>query len=112
MRPALHHRVAKLEAAAEVAGGLTDQDRAHLEAWQARVAERWHGGPPLTDEQRALLTKPGFWQRLQRAWARPAFARACFEAIERRQRSPQHALDEQHQPYAKGGGGVEQSDDP
>jgi hypothetical protein len=76
--------------AAHTQAGLSDEDRAHLEAWQARVAERWHGGPPPTLEQQqilaraALLAKPGFWTRLQRAWARPAFARACIEAIEQR----------------------------
>ena len=84
MRPAaLHARVARLEAAAGTQG-LSDEDRAHLEAWQARVAERWHGGPPPTLAQLALLAKPGFWSRLQAAWARPAFARACLEALERR----------------------------
>jgi hypothetical protein len=70
--------------AARTQGGLSDEDRAHIEAWNARLAERWHGGPPPTPEQLALLAKPGFWSRLQAAWARPAFARACLEAIERR----------------------------
>jgi hypothetical protein len=88
LRPAaLHARVARLEAAAGTQG-LSDEDRAHLEAWQARVAERWDGGPPPTDAQLALLARAGFWQRLQRAWARPAFARACLEAIERRRPCP------------------------
>jgi hypothetical protein len=84
LRPAaLHARVARLEAAAGTQG-LSDEDRAHLLAWQARVAERWDGGPSPTLEQLALLARPGFWTRLQQAWARPAFARACFEALERR----------------------------
>jgi hypothetical protein len=84
LRPAaLHARVARLEAAAGTQG-LGDEDRAHLEAWQARVAERWHGGPPPTLAPRALLAKPGFWTRLQQAWARPAFAHACVAALERR----------------------------
>ncbi len=85
MRPAaLHARVARLEAAAGPQG-LSDADRAHILAWQARVAdERYDGGPPPTLEQLALLARPGFWTRLQQAWARPAFARACFEALERR----------------------------
>jgi hypothetical protein len=65
-------------------GGLSDEDRAHLLAWQARVAERYDGGPPPTLEQLALLARPGFWTRLQQAWARPAFARLCLAAIERR----------------------------
>jgi hypothetical protein len=69
--------------AAQTQAGLTDEDRACLEAWQARVAERWHGGPPLSPEQQQLMARAGFWQRLQRAWARPAFARVCLEAIER-----------------------------
>jgi hypothetical protein len=80
---------AKIERlAAHTQGRLSDEDRAHILAWQARVAERWQGGPPPTDAQLALLAKPGFWQRLQRAWARPAFARACFEALERRRPCP------------------------
>jgi hypothetical protein len=70
--------------AARTQGGLSDEDRRHLEAWQARAAERWHGGPPPTLEQLALLARPGFWERLQRAWARPGFARMCLEAVERR----------------------------
>jgi hypothetical protein len=61
--------------AAHRQGSLSDEDRAHMLVWQARVAERWHGGPPVTNEQAALLAKPGFWTRLQRAWVRPAFAR-------------------------------------
>jgi hypothetical protein len=61
---------------------------ANLKAWNARVAERWQGGPPPPLAQRALLAKPGFWERLQRAWAKPAFARACLEAIERRRPCP------------------------
>jgi hypothetical protein len=69
---------------------LSDADRAHLLAWQARVAERYDGGPPPTLEQLALLARPGFWTRLQQAWARPAFARACLEAVERRQARPGH----------------------
>jgi hypothetical protein len=84
LRPAaLHARVARLEAAAGTQG-LSDEDRAHLLAWQARIAERYDSGPPPTLEQLALLARPGFWTRLQQAWARPAFARACVEAIERR----------------------------
>jgi hypothetical protein len=84
MRPAaLHARVARLEAAAGPQG-LSDEDRAHILAWQARVAERYDGGPPPSNEQLALLARPGFWTRLQRAWGRPAFARACLEAVERR----------------------------
>jgi hypothetical protein len=68
---------AKIERlAAHTQGRLSDEDRAHILAWQARVAERWQGGPPPTDAQLALLAKPGFWQRLQRAWARPAFSTA------------------------------------
>ena len=63
---------------------LSDADRAHLLAWQARVAERYDGGPPPTLEQLALLARPGFWTRLQQAWARPAFAHACVAALERR----------------------------
>ena len=70
--------------AAHTQGGLSEQDRAHLEAWQARVAWRWHGGPSPTDEQLALLARAGFWTKLQQAWARPAFARACLKALERR----------------------------
>jgi hypothetical protein len=70
--------------AARTQAGLSDEDRMHLEAWNARVAERWHGGPPPTPEQQQLLAKPGFWSRLQRAWARPAFARMCLAAVERR----------------------------
>jgi hypothetical protein len=81
MRPAaLHARVARLEATVGTQG-LSDEDRAHLLAWQARCAERWQGGPPPTLEQLALLARPGFWTRLQAAWARPAFARACLEAL-------------------------------
>jgi hypothetical protein len=81
MRPAaLHARVARLEAAAGTQG-LGDEDRAHLLAWQARCAERWQDGPPPTLEQLALLARPGFWTRLQAAWARPGFARACLEAL-------------------------------
>jgi hypothetical protein len=80
---ALHSRVQKLEAKAEPQG-LTGADRAHILAWQARVAERWHGGPSPTDEQLALLARAGFWTKLQQAWARPAFARACLKALERR----------------------------
>jgi hypothetical protein len=88
MRPAaLHARVARLEATAGPQG-LSDEDRAHLEAWQARIAERHDGGPSPTLAQLALLAKPGFWQRLQAAWARPAFARACLEALERRRPCP------------------------
>jgi hypothetical protein len=84
LRPAaLHARVARLEAAAGTQG-LSDEDRAHLLAWQARVAERWQDGPPPTLEQIALLARAGSWERLQAAWATPAFARACVEAIERR----------------------------
>jgi hypothetical protein len=71
--------------AAHTQGRLSDEDRRHLEAWQARVAERYDGGPPPTLEQLALLARPGFWTRLQRAWAQPAFARICLEAIKRRQ---------------------------
>jgi hypothetical protein len=70
--------------AAHTQSGLSDEDRAHLLAWQARVDERWYGGPPPTLEQQQLLARPGCWSRLQRAWARPAFARACLEAVERR----------------------------
>ena len=81
---ALLARIEKLEAQAGPQG-LTDTDRAHILAWQARVAEHYDGGPPPTLEQLALLAKPAFWSRLQQAWARPAFARACLEAIERRQ---------------------------
>jgi hypothetical protein len=78
-------RVEKLEAATGPQG-LSEQDRAHILAWEARLAERYHGGPPPSLEQLALLAKPGcFWTRLQRAWARPAVARACLEAVERRQ---------------------------
>jgi hypothetical protein len=86
MRPAaLHARVARLEAEAEAGTqGLSDADRAYLLAWQARVAERYDGGPAPTLEQQQLLARPGFWTRLQAAWARPAFARACLEALERR----------------------------
>jgi hypothetical protein len=80
---------AKIERlAAHTQGGLSEQNRAHILAWEARLAERYHGGPPPTLAQLALLAKPGFWQRLQRAWARPAFARACFEALERRRPCP------------------------
>jgi len=76
---------AKIERlAAHTQGGLSDEDRAHLLAWQARVAERYDGGPPPTLEQLALLARAGFWTRLQQAWARPAFAKACLEALERR----------------------------
>jgi hypothetical protein len=84
MRPAaLHARVARLEATVGTQG-LSDEDRAHLLAWQARCAERWQGGPPTTLEQLALLARAGFWERLQQAWGRPAFARACLEVVERR----------------------------
>jgi hypothetical protein len=84
MRPAaLHTRVARLEAEAGTQG-LTAADRAHLEAWEARLRQRWHEGPPPTLEQLALLARAGFWDRLQRAWARPAFAHACVAALERR----------------------------
>jgi hypothetical protein len=70
--------------AAHTQAGISDEDRRHLEAWQARVAWRWHGGPSPTDEQLALLARAGFWTKLQQAWARPAFARACLKALERR----------------------------
>jgi hypothetical protein len=80
-------KIERLAAQAEPQG-LSDADRAHLEAWQARVAERYDGGPSPTLEQLALLARAGFWTRLQAAWARPAFARACLEAIERRQPAP------------------------
>jgi hypothetical protein len=70
--------------AAHAQDGLSDQDRAHIEAWEARLAERYRGGSAPSPEQLALLEKAGFWQQLQRTWARPAFARACLEAIERR----------------------------
>jgi hypothetical protein len=85
MRSALQllGRVEKLEAEAGPQG-LSDADWAHIAAWNARVAELWHGGPPPTLEQLALLARPGFWTRLQAAWARPAFARLCLAAIERR----------------------------
>jgi hypothetical protein len=74
--------------AAHTRGGLSDEDRAHILAWQARLAERWHGGPPPTLAQLALLGRPGFWARLQQAWGRPAFARVCLEAVERRRPCP------------------------
>ena len=93
LRTALRTRVERLEAEAEQAGGLSDEDRAHILAWQARMAERWHAGLPPTEEQLTLLARPGFWSRLQRAWARPAFARMCLEAIERRQTPAQTAID-------------------
>ena len=45
--------------AAHTQAGISDEDRRHLEAWQARVVERWHDGPPPTLEQIALLVLIG-----------------------------------------------------
>jgi hypothetical protein len=80
-------KIERLAAQAEPQG-LSDTDLAHLAAWETHIAERHDGGPPPTLEQVALLARPGFWTRLQAAWARPAFARACLEALERRRPCP------------------------
>jgi hypothetical protein len=79
----LRGRIARLEQRASKAhGGLTDEDRAHMAAWSAHTEHKYRGGPPPTPEQVELRDWPGFWERLQEAWGRPAFARACMVATE------------------------------
>ena len=83
----LRGRVARLEQrlaerARDARGGLNDEDRAHTSAWFAHTDHKYRGGEAPTPEQAELLRRPGFWNRLQEAWGRPAFARACMEATE------------------------------
>jgi hypothetical protein len=83
----LARRVARLEQRIHATrGGLTDDDRAHMLAWQARTDHKYRGGPVPSEAQLELLARPGFWGRLQEAWGRPGWARLCLEAMERARR--------------------------
>lgn len=79
----LRGRIARLEQRAQsTRGGLSDDDRAHMAAWHAHTEHKYRGGPAPTAEQVELRQRPDFWNRLQAAWGRPAFARACMAATE------------------------------
>ena len=83
MSSRLRGRIIRLEQRArDTRGGLNDDDRAHMAAWSAHTDHKYRGGEAPTVEQVELMRRPGFWGRLQEAWGRPAFARACMEATE------------------------------
>jgi hypothetical protein len=84
----LRGRVARLEARIQAAhGGLTEDDRALIAAWDAHTRHKYRGGEAPTQAQLELLAVPGFWGRLQAAWGRPAWARQCLQAIEHARRA-------------------------